>query len=454
IEPAGQEGVLVRGRARTDAMVDFGTVFLDPVGRIEGIVDLAGVPDSSAVYAQLFGIDRVARVDAATGSFSFAGLAVGNYAIRVSTPHPSFMPGFVGNIAVMSWASTAVDTVVLTPVSNWCCSKRVFLNTTTTGADVGVTIKKFPVLVRLTNENFDFISARTNGGDIRFLTADNTPMPYHLERWDPVNGRAEIWVKVDSVLGNNNTQHFIMLWGNPDASSEANSAAVFDTGMGFAGVWHMNEADSAAIADATGNRYDGRKYDLAGVLAAPGICGVAQRFDGAAGYIVLSNTASGKLSFAENGTYSVSAWVYAEVLDRDYHSIVSKGNQQWGLQLDKENQWQFYEFRHRVGWESTEAPAAAKAWKYVTAVRSGTKQYLYVDGVLADSTISLKGEVINRNTGDNVFIGRRTADTTRFWNGMIDEVRICSWAHSANWVKLCYMNQKTEDELVEFRQGW
>jgi hypothetical protein len=50
-----------------------------------------------------------------------------------------------------------------------------------------------------------------------------------------------------------------------------------------------------------------------------------------------------------------------------------------------------------------------------------------------------------------VFIGRRTLDTTRFWNGMIDEVRICSWSHSVNWIKLCYMNQKQEDELVEFR---
>jgi hypothetical protein len=180
------------------------------------------------------------------------------------------------------------------------------------------------------------------------------------------------------------------------------------------------------------------------------MCGLAQRFDGASQYIVLSNTASSALNFAENGYYSISAWVYAEALDNDFHSIVSKGNQQYGLQLAW-NIWQFFEFHHRIGWESVESSATAKSWKYVTGVRAGKRQYLYVDGELVDSTISTTEGVANRNTGDNVFIGRRTLDTTRYWNGMIDEVRTCSWAHSINWIKLCYMNQKQEDELVEFR---
>jgi hypothetical protein len=121
------------------------------------------------------------------------------------------------------------------------------------------------------------------------------------------------------------------------------------------------------------------------------------------------------------------------------------------LQIAKDDAWQFFEFRNRVGWESVESPAAAKSWKYVTGVRAGKKQYLYVDGDLLDSTIATASGVANRITTDNVFIGRRTLDTTRFWNGMIDEVRICSWSHSVNWIKLCYMNQKQEDELVEFR---
>jgi hypothetical protein len=212
----------------------------------------------------------------------------------------------------------------------------------------------------------------------------------------------------------------------------------------------MNEADSSAVADASGNRYNGRKYGM-GSSAVQGMCGLAQRFDGMSQYIVLSNTASSKLDFMENGCYSISAWVYAEALDNGFHSVVSKGNQQYGLQLAKNNAWQFFEFQHRVGWEGVESPAVAKSWKYIAGVRAGRKQFLYVDGALVDSTITTATGAANRITADNVFIGRRTLDTTRFWNGMIDEVRACGWAHSVHWVKLCYMNQKQEDELVEFR---
>ena len=64
-----------------------------------------------------------------------------------------------------------------------------------------------------------------------------------------------------------------------------------------------------------------------------GAIGAARMFDGATNYIIMSNTASSKLNFPQNGVYSVSAWVYTEVLDLNYHSIISKSNQQYGLQL-------------------------------------------------------------------------------------------------------------------------
>jgi hypothetical protein len=449
IDSQGNEGALYRGNARQDSVVDCGVLYLNPVGQIVGTVDYSGIPDTAAVYLQMYGLDRIERVDVSTGSYMVGGVVSGDYDLRLFTTLPSFLPKIIKDVKVVPSVATMVDTVALTPLSNWCCSRRVYLNTTASGAAVTVTLKRFPVFIRLTSENFDFISAQTSGGDIRFLKPDNTPLAYHIERWDAANSRAELWVSIDSVQGNNDTQYFVMLWGNPDAVSEASSASVFDTAMGFEGVWHMNEPDSAATADATGNHYDGRKYGPTSA-AVQGMCGLAQRFDGASQYIVLSNTASSALNFAENGYYSISAWVYAEALDNDFHSIVSKGNQQYGLQLAW-NIWQFFEFHHRIGWESVESSATAKSWKYVTGVRAGKRQYLYVDGEIVDSTISTTEGVANRNTGDNVFIGRRTLDTTRYWNGMIDEVRTCSWAHSINWIKLCYMNQKQEDELVEFR---
>ncbi|MBN1128509.1 MAG: DUF2341 domain-containing protein [Chitinispirillaceae bacterium] len=445
------EGVLLRTAVPADSIVDFGVQFLNPLGSIIGTVDYSGLPDTAAVFCQMYGLDRICRIDVLSGSFRVDGIVCGRYDVRLFTSHPSYLPTIIEDVTVVSSVATSLDTVILTPLSNWSCSRRVHLNTTATGADVKVAIRKFPVLVRLTNENFDFDSAQPNGADIRFLKADNSPMPYHIEQWDEAGKRAEVWVKVDTVLGNNDSQYFVMVWGNPHAVDASNGTDVFDTAMGFAGVWHMNESDSAGIHDATGNHYNGRKYGMGGMPPVPGACGPGLRFDGESNYIVLSNTASSKLNFPEDGRYSVSAWIYAEALDNEYHSIVSKGNQQYGLQLTKDNMWQFFEFQHRTGWDGTEAAATSKIWKHLVGVRSGASQYLYVDGELVDSTVTATAEAINRITGDNVFIGRRTIDTTRFWNGMIDEVRICSWPHSENWIKLCYMNQKAVDELVEFR---
>jgi hypothetical protein len=188
IDSSESEGVLLRARATADSIVDFGVRFLDPLGRIRGTLDYSGVPDTSAVYLQIYGIDRIDQVDVSTGRFAADGMAGGAYTVRLFTPAPSFLPKVIENVVVAPRVGTVLDTVTLTPVSDWRCSRRVYLNTTASGADIAVTIKKFPVLIRLTNENFDFISARPGGADIRFVKTDNASLPHHIERWDVVAG--------------------------------------------------------------------------------------------------------------------------------------------------------------------------------------------------------------------------------------------------------------------------
>jgi hypothetical protein len=68
-----------------------------------------------------------------------------------------------------------------------------------------------------------------------------------------------------------------------------------------------------------------------------GAIGIGQRFAGAAGYLNVPNSAAGPLNFPEDGQYTLSAWVMTEVLDKDYHFIVSKGNEQYGIQINKSN---------------------------------------------------------------------------------------------------------------------
>jgi hypothetical protein len=342
---------------------------------------------------------------------------------------------------------------VLVANSGWKFVKKIQLNTTSTGAQVAGNVRNFPVLVRLTKNNFTFTEAREDGRDIRFAKEDNTPLPYEIEHWDRSGEQGDLWVKVDTVFGNDSVRGIVMYWGasTSSATSLSNSAAVFDTSNSFQAVWHLGDNSQAITYDATANHFDGMPKNMAATSVIEGMIGIAKRFDGTSSYIQMPGTAYSALNFPEHGVYSVSAWAFADTLDYKFRMIVSKGDSQYNLEVMNNNDWEFAENENNIGWEVTNSPATAKKWTYVTGVRNGTSQYLYVDGVCTDSSIQILFPGTPRYTGFDIMIGKKVNSPDYFFKGMIDEVRISDVALSADWIKLCYMNQKQNDALVKMK---
>jgi hypothetical protein len=339
-------------------------------------------------------------------------------------------------------------TVVRNPSWKYC--SRLLLNTTVSGADISGTVSNFPILIRLNSGNFDFLQANSDGSDLRFTKTDNSLLPYEIERWDLAGQRAEIWVKVDSIYGNNSTQAVTMYWGNNSAVDSSNGAAVFDTSSGFRGVWHLGQSAGAIIPDAT---CYANSATATATTTVDGIIGTAQRFNGVSSVIQAYGPADSVLNFPANGVYSVSAWVSVTTLDSLFHGIVYKSNFQYGLQVRPENTWEFMSFIDKTGWEGSRRPAIAGSWHFLTGVRNGTKQYLFVDGIGVDSTQTLLASNLSRLSDTPLEIGHCPdggQDPDRYFSGMIDEVRIANVASSPNWIKLCYMNQKEQDALVKW----
>jgi hypothetical protein len=342
------------------------------------------------------------------------------------------------------------DTTVITDLTPWKFSKKLFLNTTVTGANITGNVFNFPALVRLTSSNFNFTEASIGGADLRFAKSDGVPLSFEIERWDPVAELAEVWVKLDTIYGNDSMQSITMYWGNPNASGESSGTAVFDTGSGFAGVWHLDRAAGATVPDATANNLVGT---VTATTAVPGAVGMAQEFNGISSLIRSSGSAVDKLNFPENGEYSVSAWVKTNAVDSLYYGIVYKSNFQYGLQLKPEKKWEFFSLIDKTRWEASQAPAEANSWHAVTGVRQGTKQYLYLDGKFADSASMISQTTMARVYDQPLEIGHCPdggEDPGRYFNGIIDEVRISRIAYGADWIKLCYMNQKEQDALVKW----
>ncbi|MBN1575480.1 MAG: DUF2341 domain-containing protein [Chitinispirillaceae bacterium] len=363
---------------------------------------------------------------------------------------------------------TAGDTVTIEQPL-WKYSRRLGLNTTPDGAGVAADVCNFPVLIRLNSGNFDFTQARTDGGDFMFVGSDKVALPYEIERLDASGGRAEIWVKVDTIFGNDSGQSITMYWGNPDAADSSRSNAVFDTAAGFQGVWHMGDAADGTFRDATINRYEGVTSDTARPQVAEGAIGNCSMFDGAADYITMPNTADGRLNFKEKDYYTVCAWVFIDTFDRASHCIVSKGYQQYYLRSTYISAdlsfttpvWEFVEFSETDNWQPSTSPAASGQWALLVGVRQGTRQFLFCNGVLVDSTVDVWQNAVSRNTANDLYIGRFKDSVTvppvqtgvgyNYFKGSIDEVRIISAAQSPDWVRLCYMNQRPDDRLVVFR---
>ena len=92
-------------------------------------------------------------------------------------------------------------------------------------------------------------------------------------------------------------------------------------------------------------------------------------------------------------------------------------------------------------------------WHYLgyTVDPANGIQSLYIDGSLCcvtDSTIP----IIYTGIGTDTYMGKHGNGKTAFnFTGKIDEVRVDKTVRSADWIRMCYMNQRTDDKLVVFK---
>lgn len=367
---------------------------------------------------------------------------------------------------VGTFVSVVAGETTLVVDGNWNNSRRVYLNTTASGADVEGDVYNFPVLIRLSSDNFNFSEIKPDGSDLLFTGSGNVRLSHEIERWDPDAGHAEVWVRVDTVFGNDAQQSIMMFWGNSGEVSLPEENSVFDTTAGYQGVWHLGDGAEVPVRDATVNNYNGTSPDTAQPQVAEGVIGSCRQFNGSNNFITMAGTASGKLDFSEKGSYTVSAWVRLDTFDNVSHCIVSKGYEQYYLRSTYISTslpsgtplWEFVEFSDADKWQASNTPATQQEWTLLTGVRDGERQLLYCNGVPVDSTMDTWTNTVSRNTSNDLTIGRFASPVLVpiiegycYFKGGIDEVRIISAAQNADWVRLCYMNQRPDDRLVEFR---
>ncbi len=363
----------------------------------------------------------------------------------------------------------------------WSDSTRIYVMTGPNGAAIAPdnaygTAKNFPVLIRLTPDNFgDFGAIKEGGDDIRFTgiepgflgQVNAVPLSYAISRWvDGPNDQdtAEIWVKMNRVGLYDDNQYILMHWGKADAPAASDPQAVFSKENGFHGVWHLDES-----ADGTGS--DGVYKDASSAQAhgkdmvegepAEGMIGLAPRFNGSSDYIEcpgLSDSigqdstlmVSAWIKLEDNGTHQSIAWKYDR--DDDGQQLLNSG---FGLQYRKNDAVLFrltHETKYKNVFLDEGIPMDGNTWYYVAGTYLGTTGG-YSLNINAESKKTNfinpkpKGEIGPNSIPLNIGRDGTSAAGSDYAKGVIDEVRV-EKIRTGEWIKLCYENQKPLGEQM------
>ncbi len=346
-------------------------------------------------------------------------------------------------------AGLLASTFAAAPFADWPYTMVLKLNTSATGANVANPVTDFPVLVRLDAGNFDFDQAKSDGSDVRFTRqaagGDPVELPMQIERWSKSGQVAEIWVRVDVIEGNDDGQAIVMRWGNPSASASA-VGPVFASDNGFRAVWHIAESPgeaSGGFKDATPNGFNATgKGGMPANSPTGGRIGNAQWFDGLTDYIDLP-------SLPNTPAATVSVWYNMDANNKPNAGLLSNGQWSSGVVHFKQNN-AILTVDPNSGTSATKTGQATGTWYQATYTfsRNGAVG-LYVNGALVATGTAPDHDWV----GSNLELGHEYTNYSsgnRYFNGVIDEARVETVVRSADWIKLCYENQKSSQKLVQF----
>jgi len=340
----------------------------------------------------------------------------------------------------------------------WRYSRQVMMDTTTAGAGVSGDVANFPVPVILDETNFDFNQAQPAGEDVRFSTRDGAKLPYEIESWDRAAKSAALWVQVD-VKGNDNSQLFVMSWGNADAKDASNSEAVFDTKAGFVGTWHLSDPPSTAAGgykDATATGAHATGVALTASSSGDGRIGKAALLHHAQKQWIEVPVAKSKPYDAVNQV-TASVWVRAASHTVEYQCMFSKGEAGFRIHYYGLSDWDENHGKNIVescveGAEDECAvniqgtDVAPGKWFHLVMVQNHPKLSTYVNGVLQKTEMDSGRWKSDPNKP--VMIGNNSSSTGRSFDGLIDEARFMNVAQDANWIKLDYESQREGQKFL------
>ncbi len=182
------------------------------------------------------------------------------------------------------------------------------------------------------------------------------------------------------------------------------------------GWWKFDEGSGTTAHDSSGKGNDGTLQGNPQWVA--GKIGGALEFDGDGDYV----DCGASLAFNINTNITVACWIKVRQLDKSWQAIVAQGDNSWRLHRSSSS--------NNIAWGTNglspkdltgSVNVNDGQWHHVAGVYDGTQKRLYVDGNL-DVSENSTGNI--NNSSYNVNIGENAEATGRYWDGLIDDVRV------------------------------
>jgi biopolymer transport protein ExbB len=280
------------------------------------------------------------------------------------------------------------------------------------------------LLVRLSDSNFPFTTAREDGSDLRIIAADGkTQLAYQIESWDPLLHEAFIWVHVPSAEASGK-QTFQLYSGNPtpDAPPKATDAFDSDTAL----VWHF-AGRGVAPTDTTANNNSA----LAPATTAEGsLIGNGLRLLATP----ISFPESPSLEWKPDQTLTLATWIKPTALQENA-VLLSRGEGPTLFQILLNQGVPTL----KVGSLTSPAAAAipAQSWSHLAVVADGKALKIFLNGDLYTTLAAALPASVSPIT-----LGAATSG----FSGEVDEFSISRIARSSAWIKASAVNQGTTDK--------
>ncbi len=280
--------------------------------------------------------------------------------------------------------------------AEWTLRKKITVDATSISEPVSTST----VLVRLHDGNFQFLSAKEDGSDIRFIAADDkTSLAWHIEKYDSLLNEAYVWVKAD------------------DAKKTYDSDSTL--------IFHFNEKGTAPVdSSASAVTATGTPISVEGSIIGSGI-----RLDG-------SKPITLPADFNLPSAFTWSAWIKPSTLVPNA-ILFSRRDGNNAFEVGVDNGVPFVEITTEGDVQRSPAGEAltANIWRHLAIVSNGTEITLTLDSEkYATLTAAIPALTTESTLGGTGFVGE------------LDELEISKIGRPIGWLKLAAISQSGSEK--------